>query len=83
LDTTTVLLLDVDPQSLHFEDDAVVFSSHLPQSRRVATPECLHSYLLPLLWPGFYTTPRDSNRNNHGDFMRGRTPFAVMEAHLS
>jgi hypothetical protein len=31
LDTTTVLLLDVDPQSLHFEDDAVVFSSHLPQ----------------------------------------------------
>jgi hypothetical protein len=27
LDTTTVLLLDVDPQSLHFEDDAVVFSS--------------------------------------------------------
>jgi hypothetical protein len=61
LDTTTVLLLDVDPQSLHFEDDAVVFSSHLPQSRRVATPECLHSYLLPLLWPGFYTTPRDYN----------------------
>ena len=56
-----MLLLDVDPQSLHFEDDAVVFSSHLPQSRRVATPECLHSYLLPLLWPGFYTTPRDSN----------------------
>jgi tetratricopeptide (TPR) repeat protein len=31
LDTTTVLLLDVDPQSLHFEDDAVVFPSHLPQ----------------------------------------------------
>jgi hypothetical protein len=27
LDTTTVLLLDVDPQSLRFEDDAVVFSS--------------------------------------------------------
>jgi hypothetical protein len=27
LDTTTVLLLDVDPQSLHFEDDAVVFSA--------------------------------------------------------
>src|SRR5918996_6312529 len=66
LDTTTVLLLDVDPQSLHFEDDAVVFSSHLPQSRRVAAPECLHSCLLPLLWPGFYTTPRDSNSNSLG-----------------
>jgi hypothetical protein len=59
LDTTTVLLLDVDPQSLHFEDDAVVFSSH-HGSRSVAAPECLHSYLLPLLWPGFYTTSRDS-----------------------
>ena len=25
----------------------------------------------------------NTRRRNHGDFMRGRTPFAVMEAHLS
>ena len=30
-------------------------------------------------WPQTYNT----RRRNHGDFMRGRTPFAVMEAHLS
>jgi hypothetical protein len=53
LDTTTVLLLDVDPESLRFEDDAVVFSS--PSQRLITqrgAPECLHSYLLVLLWPG-------------------------------
>ena len=27
--------------------------------------------------------PYNTRRRNHGDFMRGRTPFAVMEAHLS
>jgi transposase InsO family protein len=30
-------------------------------------------------WLQLYNT----RRRNHGDFMRGRTPFAVMEAHLS
>jgi transposase InsO family protein len=30
-------------------------------------------------WLQHYNT----RRRNHGDFMRGRTPFAVMEAHLS
>jgi hypothetical protein len=30
-------------------------------------------------WRQHYNT----RRRNHGDFMRGRTPFAVMEAHLS
>ena len=30
-------------------------------------------------WLQYYNT----RRRNHGDFMRGRTPFAVMEAHLS
>jgi hypothetical protein len=52
LDTTTVLLLEVDPESLRFEDDAVVFSSPPGCAPSVAAPECLHSYLLPLLWPG-------------------------------
>ena len=30
-------------------------------------------------WLQHYNT----RRRNHGDFMRGRTPYAVMEAHLS
>jgi hypothetical protein len=30
-------------------------------------------------WLQHYNT----RRRNHGDFMRGRTPFAVMEAHRS
>jgi hypothetical protein len=47
-----VLLLEVDPESLRFEDDAVVFSSPPGCAPSVAAPECLHSYLLPLLWPG-------------------------------
>jgi len=53
LDTTTVLLLDVDPQSLHFEDDAVVFSPanpwwcHAMWRRPVSNKR-----LLLLLWSG-------------------------------
>jgi hypothetical protein len=49
LDTTTVLLLEVDPESLRFEDDAVVFSSHLPQLTQGGGARYLHSYLLLLL----------------------------------
>jgi hypothetical protein len=62
LDTTTVLLLDVDPQSLHFEDDAVVFSSPtLVVSRRVAAPGHPTGVCFFCCDPGFYTTSRDSN----------------------
>jgi hypothetical protein len=61
LDTTTVLLLEVDPESLRFEDDAVVFSSATgPASRCVAAPGIEHLFDYPCCGPGFYTTSRDS-----------------------
>jgi hypothetical protein len=64
LDTTTVLLLDVDPESLHFEDDAVVFSS--PSQRLITQHGGAGAYTATCLLccgPGFYTTSRDSNGN--------------------
>jgi hypothetical protein len=53
------------------------WSSHhtCRSSRRVAAPECLHSCSLPLLWPGFYTTSRDSN-----DLASRRSPPALSPA---
>jgi hypothetical protein len=43
-----VLLLDVDPESLRFEDDAVVFSSATgPASRCVAAPDIEHLFDYP------------------------------------
>jgi hypothetical protein len=52
LDTTTVLLLDVDPQSLHFEDDAVVFSSPtLGGVTQCGGARASNRCLLLLLWP--------------------------------
>jgi len=66
---TTVLLLDVVPENLHSEDDAVVFSaaSHRlpgrPRSRRVAARPARaieHLFDDPCCSPGSYTTSRDS-----------------------
>jgi hypothetical protein len=53
LDTTTVLLLEVDPESLRFEDDAVVFSSPSRQqvTQRGGAREP-NKHLLLLLWSG-------------------------------
>jgi 5-formyltetrahydrofolate cyclo-ligase len=61
LDTTTVLLLEVDPESLRFEDDAVVFSSpsRLQVTQRGGARES-NSICFFCCGPGFYTTSRDS-----------------------
>jgi hypothetical protein len=57
LDTTTVLLLDADPESFRFEDDAVVFSSptrRIPPS--VAAPDASTGTCFLCYGSGFYTT---------------------------
>ena len=56
-----MLLLEVDPESLHFEDDAVVFSYQADcRSHSVAAPEYRTSICFFCCAPGFYTTSRDS-----------------------
>jgi predicted SAM-dependent methyltransferase len=59
--------------------DLVTVKNILPalrETRRVLLPGGLLVVAVP-------TLAALHNRRNHGDFMRGRTPFAVMEAHLS